>query len=688
MSEQLNEIFDTDTEGLNYPVIDMNPKYKVPQVWQFGVPGTNSLMARLMQFTGKETVKQYKRGDAIAEVFLLSGTSHGHAVPLKGGLGEKPIDAINLIFTTVWESIKLGKPDVVLFRFPSKKMKGQEQAVIRIMARLIQMKTGGRYRVLPNASGLGKKNAYVIMYKKGVDLLSVDGMPPVPEKYQKVETKVGDVFTDKDTGTQVSNQEIAAEILIDAANKKTDASVAQKTKISRRAIAQAQYAPRDEVPEGWDEIDAEAAKFSKPVTAEPIKNYKELQTIIKPSDANAMFRMKAADYAMRSNGVWKEEIRIEDTDPIFNRMHRELKRAPVGSMKQMQIFAESCAEVLNLRKEAFIEKQMASAPPNLNAAEYAAELWEKEYTAGIRAAVNDFADDSTESILNFVSSYNEAARFTVSQKGTIMGYCGVNYIDINNYLMGNYYEEEAEFLNSAKDVAHKIKVMDSAFEVGQKLPPDITLWRGQYLNVPTFNKIKQSKLFYFRNYVSTSLKPIIFGGWVANVAMAAVHQDYRDGTTFQGDEEIVLPNIPGANPDNAMMHVGWKISGADLINVILPGQLSNNTSEQEVILPRGTVVKITKITDASYKGNANVKLLEADIQTTEMLAENAVIYDGDVLMETGELVVYQGEEPEEPVESVDFASFASSGVTKKVNQGLGILASCINLEAIPPKFLS
>ena len=57
-------------------------------------------------------------------------------------------------------------------------------------------------------------------------------------------------------------------------------------------------------------------------------------------------------------------------------------------------------------------------------------------------------------------------------------------------------------------------------------------------------------------------------------------------------------------------------------------------------------------------------------------------------METGELVVYQGEETEEPVESVDFASFASAGVTKKVNQGLGILASCINLEAIPPKFLS
>lgn len=685
MSEQLNELFDKYIEAFGYPVINMNPKYKVPQVWQFGVPGTNSLMARLMQFTGKETVKQYKRGDAIAEVFLLSGTSHGHAVPLKGGLGEKPLDAINLIFTTVWESIKLGKPDVVLFRFPSKKMKGQEQAVIRIMNRLIQMKTSGRYHVLPNASGLGKKNAYVIMYKKGVDLLSVDGMPPVPEKYQKVETKVGDVFTNKDTGAQVSKQEIAAEVLIDAANKKTDAAVAQKTKISRRAIAQAQYAPNENVPEGWDEIDAEAAKFSRPVTAELIDDAEELEIFIKPSETNAMFRMKAADYAMRSNGVWKEEIRIEDTDPIFNRMHRELKRAPVGSMKQMQIFAESCAEILNLRKSAFIEKQMASAPPNLNAAEYAAELWEKEYTSAIRAAVNDFADDASDNVLHFVGSYTDN-RFNYGQREAIGDYCGTHYIDINNYLMGNYYEEEAEFLNLDR-VVESIKELDSAFEVGQKLPPDITLWRGQYLNVPIFEKIKKSRMFYFRNYVSTSLKPIIFGGWVANVAMAAVHQDYRDGTTSQGDEELVLPSMLTSTA-NSMMNVGWKISGADAINVIVPGELSSNPSEQEVILPRGTVVKITKITDASYKGNQNTKLIEADIQTTDQLDENAVIYDGDVLMETGELVVYQGEETEEPVESVDFASFASSRVTKKVNQGLGILASCINLESIPPKFLS
>lgn len=686
MSEQLNELFDKYIEAFGYPVINMNPKYKVPQVWQFGVPGTNSLMARLMQFTGKETVKQYKRGDAIAEVFLLSGTSHGHAVPLKGGLGEKPLDAINLIFVTVWESIKLGKPDVVLFRFPSKKMKGQDQAVIRIMNRLIQMKTSGRYHVLPNASGLGKKNAYVIMYKKGVDLLSVDGMPPVPEKYQKVETKVGDVFTNKDTGAQVSKQEIAAEVLIDAANKKTDAAVAQKTKISRRAIAQAQYAPSDSVPDGWDEIDAEAAKFSRPATAELIDDYEELEIFVRPSETNTMARMRAADAAMRANGVWKEEIRVEDSDPIFNRMHRELKRAPVGSMKQMQIFAESCAEILNLRKAAFIERKMNDAPPNLDAATYAASLWEKEYTSAIRVAVKDFAEEASENTLNFTAGYTDN-RFHYGQREAIADYCGANYADINNYLMGKYYEEEAEFLNLDR-VVETIKELDSAFEIGHKLPPNTTLWRGQYLNVPTFDKIKKSKLFYFRNYVSTSFKPIIFGGWVANVAMAAVHQDYRDGTSFQADDEIVLPDMPDARRDHVMMHVGWKISGADLINVIVPGELSGNPSEQEVILPRGTVVKITKITDASYQGNANVKMLEADIQTTDQLDENAVIYDGDVLMETGELVVYQGKETEEPAESVDFASFASSGVTKKVNQGLGILASCINLEAIPPKFLS
>ena len=130
-----------------------------------------------------------------------------------------------------------------------------------------------------------------------------------------------------------------------------------------------------------------------------------------------------------------------------------------------------------------------------------------------------------------------------------------------------------------------------------------------------------------------------------------------------------------------MMNIGWKISGADSINVIVPGKLSGSPTEQEVILPRGTTVKITKITDASYKGNYNTKLLEADIQTTDQLAENAVIYDGDALMETGELVVYQGVETETD-NPVSFDSFVKS---TKVDI-MPILASCINFDETPEKF--
>lgn len=677
--ENLNEVFDSDS-AKNYPVTNLKPGSGIPQIFSIQAPGNDNLVARMVSYASQgDAIKMVKPGDKYVHVILMSLSAKGTPAELKGGLGSDPLGTLNTIFDTIYEQVKALRMDAVLFRFPTKKMKGKGPTVQRVLARLAMARTGGKFKVVDDMYQFTGKHTYVLLVRKQANIEDIKGMPEIDaDLYTKVESKVGEVYVSKKTGQSVTKIEALSASIAAVEEKRTDKAVITTTKISRRAVAAAQYSPRDEVPEGWNEIDAEASKFSAPATAELIDDYEELEIFIQPSETNTMERMRAADMAMRANGVWKEEIRVEDSDPIFNRMHRELKRAPVGSMKQMQIFAESCAEVLNLRKAAFIERKMNEAPPNMDAAEYAAELWEQEYAQRISAAVTDFANEASESVMHFTASYSDN-RFEYEQREAISSYCGQYYTDVNNYLLGNYYEEDAEFIDSYR-VIEVINDMDAAFEIGHKLPPDITLWRGQYLNVNTFDKIKHSKLFYFRNYVSTSLKPIIFGGWVSNVAMAAVHQDYRVGTSFQGDNEIVLPSMLTSS-ENTMMNIGWKISGADSINVIVPGELSGSPTEQEVILPRGTTVKITKITDASYKGNYNTKLLEADIQTTDQLAENAVIYDGDALMETGELVVYQGVETETD-NPVSFDSFVKS---TKVDI-MPILASCINFDETPEKF--
>ena len=99
------------------------------------------------------------------------------------------------------------------------------------------------------------------------------------------------------------------------------------------------------------------------------------------------------------------------------------------------------------------------------------------------------------------------------------------------------------------------------------------------------------------------------------------------------------------------------------------------------------MVKVNKITDASNNDGTtsnNTKLIQAEVMTTEELTES-VIYDGDRLMETGEVVAMTGDIEIE--DRVDFASFVSSNVKQKVESSLGIIASCIDIANMPYKFV-
>ncbi|AFL47721.1 putative split RNA polymerase ADP-ribosylase [Acinetobacter phage ZZ1] len=218
--DQLNEVFDADNLGTIYPVQDLTPKAKVPQMLHIKVPGTNDLLVRLTHLDTVGTrVKAVQPGDKTVQVFLMSLSEKGNITDFRGGLGTDPVGAINTIFTTVLDISKKFRFDSVLFRIPKNKMKGQERAVQRVLSRLIKNRSGGRFTTLDEIErDESKKFSFVMAYRKNSDVLD---QVPLSDNIEKVETKAGDTFIDKDTGKQVSKAEAVASEIVKKAEKIT-----------------------------------------------------------------------------------------------------------------------------------------------------------------------------------------------------------------------------------------------------------------------------------------------------------------------------------------------------------------------------------------------------------------------------------------------------------------------------------
>ena len=204
----------------------------------------------------------------------------------------------------------------------------------------------------------------------------------------------------------------------------------------------------------------------------------------------------------------------------------------------------------------------------------------------------------------------------------------------------------------------------------------------------------KNRVFYFRNYVSTSLSPIIFGGWKGNQGVAMASDNTRAVLTVdKSDETAIVPDqeirmVQEYGEERIRISLGWAITGGEKVNVVYPGDLSNMSGEMEVILPRGTMLQINKITDASYNDGMvynNQKFIQAEVMTADQLDE-AVVYDGDVLMETGEVVEYS-DEPQPESSPFDFEGFVKSTKTSENNKILALLASMIDVEDTPEKFV-
>ena len=679
--ELITELFDEDT---TLPITNLNPKKKIPQIFSVHVDDAIEQPGfRLCTYTsGGDTNRDLKMGDKMMHIVPFTLTAKGSIAKLKG-LGPSPINYINSVFTVAMQTMRQYKIDACMLRILKSKTAGQARQIQVIADRLIRSRSGGRYVLLKELWDYDKKYAYILIHRKNVSLEDIPGVPEIStELFTKVESKVGDVYINKDTGAQVTKNEAIAASIAQENDKRSDQAVIVKVKISRRAIAQSQSleSSRFETPM-FQKFEASAAELNKPADAPLISDANELTVISTSGFAleNALSSVTAG-MAFREASIIPEDKESIINAEIKNKALEKLRKESITSIKTLETIASIVDDTLEKYKGAWFERNI-NRHSHLNqdaANELVQNSWNAIKTKIIRRELRGYALTAGWSLHPIVEN-KDSSKYTPAQKRGIREYVGSGYVDINNALLGLYNPDECTSILTAPEIEQAIDNLDSAFKNGERLPKGITLYRSQRMLPSIYEAMVKNRVFYFRNFVSTSLYPNIFGTWMTDSSVGVLPDEKRLSVSIDKTDEGLV------NSSDNLVGIGWVITGADKVNVVLPGGSLAPSNEMEVILPRGLMVKVNKITDASYNDGTvrtNNKLIQAEVMTTEELTES-VIYDGDRLMETGELVTMTGDIEDR----VDFASFVSSNVKQKVESSLGIIASCIDIANMPYKFV-
>ncbi|QPB12396.1 hypothetical protein [Providencia phage PSTCR6] len=682
----LNELFDSD-EVNNYQAINVNPKTKVPQLWNIKVPGNENLLVRMVSYLSKgDALKQVKQGDKFVQVFLMSLSEKGNIAELRGGLGKDPIGALDTIFDTVYEQVKKLKMDAVLFRFPAKKMKGQEKTLQRIIKRLAMQRTGGKFVVLEDLYQFTGKHAYVLIYRKNRPLEDIAGIPGIDSSlYTKVDSKVGDVYINDKTGKQVSKMEAIAGSIAAQENERNERSLISKTKVSRRELMAALYS------------------ISKP---DDLKNYSELgrEAFVKLHDNPPIYDSSETSVSTINQNV---SFRVEENKKAFiEKIHNDsvhLNKNTEGLKRYFMIFGPWLNDITEFKpvddsiriKELKpmlkgLNDSVASSKNSFDAfkkfAQYLELYGPKNENLKLKTLKNVIEYLNAEVFLDPVSGAFMSipdSDFSNDEKEAIETYSNRAYEEINDFLLGKDPSVKKVF-------SDYIPNLDNAFSKGTKLAKGTILYRAQRLDYRDLDKAIKSKVLYFPNYVSTSLAPIIFGqrgnaykSLDPKSASVLFDESWDDVAKTIIHPDVLEKPAEELKPSQTNVRMGIVIKGAENLKVLIPGNLSKFSSECEVILPRGVGLKINKISGVRNEAtvldsNQNYLLVETSVIPPEQLSENAELYDGDLFMNEGKLEKLSG-----------FSKFLHEAKleSKLDNIALDLLAEVMDLSSIPEKFI-
>ncbi|YP_010844101.1 Alt-like RNA polymerase ADP-ribosyltransferase [Salmonella phage KM16] len=705
--EILNEVL--DESKLDLPVTNLYPKTKIPQIFSIQTSEEGSLPAfRMCSYTsGGDTNKNVKPGDKMVHVVMLSLNEKGSLVKLKN-LGGDPIGVISTTFNIVYSTMKQYKMDACLFRMAKSKIGGQARQMQVIMDRLVRSRTGGKFVILKELWDYDKKYAYILIHRKNVDLSTVPGVPEIDTKlFTAVETKVGEVYVEKKSGQQVTKAQAVAASIATENDKRSDQNVISRAKINRRQAIAAQYSIDSSSIQGDDRA---AEEFKRLEAKVPVKSSKGAEPSDMAIKVNIIADRQGGDYMGKVLNFITNPETSQDADgkALAARVGqlRQLSKMPKGAMLAggfetggMKYFMENQQEMYN---EVRAFARLIAGVNTTNSLQTMKDL--------VKMAVAGTPTDRREMMIgnlmglvykeisaNIRDSYQTAAslsketeRYSDNEKQAISEYCANAYEYVNMFLIGK--PEEGYSTSESLEI---IDNMDSAFEKGTRLDKGTLLYRGQKLDLPTFEHNAENKLFYFRNYVSTSLKPLIFGEFgrmfmalddETTIYTAETPDDYN---RFANPEDIIdigatqQDSFDDNNNDGTSINIGkqvnlgFVISGVENVRVIVPGSLTEYPEEAEVILPRGTLLKINKITTQVNKRSNKFMVEGAIVPPSEQIDESVELYDGDLFMETGEVVKLSG-----------FMQFINeSSYDEEQNEmAAEILSGFLDIDDMPRKF--
>lgn len=683
MEYELNELFDSD-EVKNYSVMNLNPKTKVPQFWLINAPGNDNLAVKMVSFMSRsDAIKQVKLGDKFAQVFLMSLSKSANGTNLKGGLGSDALGTLNTIFDTVYEQVKKLKMDAVMFRFPAQKMKGQEKTLQRVLARLAMQRTGGKFTVLEELYKFNdSRHSYVLLYRKSKPIEDISGIPGInADLYSKVETKVGDAYISKESGKQVSKLEAIAGSLADVEHKRNEKSIISRSKVSRSILMKALYGI--DKGEGLSGFSDEAKESFVELQENPpvyISEDTKKSNITNRVNTKINIRLDNLSNSLLNIHSYPTGDNITDDDrDVFSDIRAILTRAATINIdngyafdhpEEMHDIAKPLAiklsELLKTTKDTqLIYKEMIKYLLKMIPAD-TEEFKKQDAISRMIWGLNSVVSDIIEK--EYVQS-DEVSEFTSEQEDAIVLYTTNEFAQINMFLLGKE--------QTSKNYYNKIiPELDSAFKKGVQLDKNTILYRAQTLEYKDMNNAVENKVLYFPNYVSTTLKPVVFESLIVEEPVKQSWSDVSVQTLGAG----VIDHPESAKPSDLTFNMAIIIKGAHKVKVIVPGRISKYADEAEVILPRGSALKINDvIAGKSYSRNL---LVNTTYIAPEQIEESMELYDGDKFMNEGKL------------EKLDFSSFMkkkdetlTEAVSDEDREALRYLADVINISNLPQKFV-
>lgn len=611
----MSEAFDT-IEG--YGVINMKPNSPSPQIFLIKNDNDEPLIVRMMALsTGGDKLRVLKPTDDNVIVELMSINERGRHIVLQGGIGKNPMKTIVTVFDTVYNNLNHNVVKSIMFRFQTKKMKGQARSIVRILDRLTQIRAKGKYAPLEEMQNFTNKFSYVVMHKKRIDINELPGAKNISKDLKKVSTSVGDVYVDEKTGNRVSKSEAVAEAIAKTVSEITPQEFIQKTKLSRQDIMRSQYGGNPHLTQK-DKIEKWEYLNSKPPIKSPVGDEDE-QAIEFVQQVNTGF--KEYDFAKNLNSTLETHVgttynysNIIENLPIARLLHENIndEKIVISILKNINDILND-VNIDNMQDKIF---QLASLANN-----YGLE----NATLVNRIIVEQVCTSFKNHMGWWYGKIKFKTNIPIDIKRSIAVYCGSGYSNINEYLIGTG--------PGTPTLLDTIESLDECFDdYYTKLPKGVKLYRGMSLEAKTIKQTLESKVFYFRNYVSTSLAPVIFIGNFADVSKP-ISSETKINIDANTSDEII--NIVSGGNENAGISIGVVISGAEKLNVIVPFSETKFEDECEVILPRGTAIRFDKMVSS---GTHDRRIFsEASVIDPSTLTESEVLYDGDLFVETGEI---------------------------------------------------